>query len=100
MRPLPTTLRTNGPISEFAISLFLSRSLALALTVSRLYRSVYSALWLNTRQFAFSRLIVNDYTAEQRLAEVNKAIQAVLLGGQSYKLGSRSVTRADLALPR
>ena len=42
------------------------------------------------------RVIVNDYTAEQRLAEVNKAIQAVLLGGQSYKLGSRSVTRADL----
>ena len=39
---------------------------------------------------------MNDYTAEQRLAEVNKAIQAVLLGGQSYKLGSRSVTRADL----
>jgi hypothetical protein len=39
----------------------------------------------------------NDYTVEQRLVEVNKAIQAVLLGGQSYKLGSRSVTRADLA---
>ena len=43
---------------------------------------------------------MNDYTAEQRLAEVNKAIQPVLLGGQSYKLGSRSVTRADLALLR
>ena len=43
---------------------------------------------------------MNDYTAEQRLAEVNKAIQAVLLAGQSYKLGSRSVTRADLALLR
>ena len=43
---------------------------------------------------------MNDYTAEQRLAEVNKAIQAVLLGGQSYKLGSHSVTRADLALLR
>ena len=43
---------------------------------------------------------MNDYTAEQRLEEVNKAIQAVLLGGQSYKLGSRSVTRADLALLR
>lgn len=40
------------------------------------------------------------YDAKQRLAEVNKAIQAVLLGGQSYKLGSRSVTRADLALLR
>ena len=46
------------------------------------------------------RVIVNHYTAEQRLTEVNKAIQAVLLGGQSYKLGSRSVTRSDLALLR
>ncbi|MCI8407623.1 MAG: peptidylprolyl isomerase [Oscillospiraceae bacterium] len=46
------------------------------------------------------RVTVNDYTAEQRLAEVNRAIQSVLLGGQSYKLGSRSVTRADLALLR
>ena len=42
----------------------------------------------------------DDYTPQQRLTEVNKAIQAVLLGGQSYKLGSRSVTRADLALLR
>ena len=41
-----------------------------------------------------------DYKPQQRLAEVNKAIQAVLLGGQSYKLGTRSVTRADLALLR
>ena len=41
-----------------------------------------------------------EYSPQQRLAEVNKAIQAVLLGGQSYKLGSRSVTRADLALLR
>ena len=42
----------------------------------------------------------NDYTPQQRLQEVNKAIQAVLLGGQSYKIGSRSLTRADLALLR
>lgn len=40
----------------------------------------------------------DDYSPQQRLSEVNKAIQAVLLGGQSYKLGSRSVSRADLAL--
>lgn len=26
------------------------------------------------------------------------AIQAVLLGGQSYRIGSRSLTRADLSL--
>lgn len=43
---------------------------------------------------------MDDYTPQQRLAEVNQAIQAVLLGGQSYKLGTRSVTRADLALLR
>ena len=32
------------------------------------------------------------------LTEVNKAIAAVMVGGQSYKIGSRSLTRADLAL--
>ena len=36
-------------------------------------------------------------TLAQRLLEVDTAIHAVLLGGQSYKLGTRSVTRADLA---
>ena len=41
-----------------------------------------------------------DYTPAQMLAEVNKAIQAILIGGQSYKIGSRSLTRADLALLR
>ena len=33
----------------------------------------------------------------ERLAKVDEAIAAVLAGGQSYKLGSRSLTRADLA---
>lgn len=33
----------------------------------------------------------------ERLAQVDAAIAAVLAGGQSYKLGSRSLTRADLA---
>lgn len=42
----------------------------------------------------------NDYTPSQMLAEVNKAIQSILLGGQSYKIGSRSLTRADLGLLR
>ena len=32
----------------------------------------------------------------ERLAQVDAAIAAVLAGGQSYKLGSRSLTRADL----
>ena len=32
------------------------------------------------------------------LEQVNQAITAVLLGGQSYKIGSRSLTRADLSM--
>lgn len=39
-----------------------------------------------------------NFTPAELLAEVNKAIQAVLIGGQSYKIGSRSLTRADLNL--
>ena len=39
-------------------------------------------------------------TPEERLVQVREAIQAVLYGGQSYKIGSRSLTRADLALLR
>ena len=39
-------------------------------------------------------------TLAQRLLDVDTARHAVLLGGQSYKLGTRSVTRADLALLR
>ena len=38
-----------------------------------------------------------NFTPAELLTEVNKAIQAVLVGGQSYKIGSRSLTRADLA---
>ena len=38
----------------------------------------------------------NAYTLELRLLEVNKAIESVLLGGQSVKIGTRMVTRADL----
>lgn len=37
-------------------------------------------------------------TREEQLAEVNKAIYSVLAGGQSYTIGSRSLTRADLSL--
>lgn len=40
----------------------------------------------------------NQYTPAELLGEVNKAIQSILVGGQSYKIGSRSLTRADLAL--
>ena len=31
------------------------------------------------------------------LEQVNAAISAVLAGGQSYRIGSRSLTRADLS---
>ncbi len=34
--------------------------------------------------------------AEEKLIEVNNAISNILVGGQSYKIGSKSLTRADL----
>ncbi len=33
---------------------------------------------------------------QELLNEVNKAINNILVGGQSYKIGSRQLTRADL----
>ena len=36
--------------------------------------------------------------AAEMLEQVNSAISAVLAGGQSYKIGSRSLTRADLSM--
>lgn len=36
----------------------------------------------------------------QELAQINKAIETILKGGQSYRIGSRSLTRADLAILR
>jgi hypothetical protein len=41
---------------------------------------------------------MQDLTPKEMLAEVNKAIATVLIGGQSYKIGSRQLTRADLGL--
>ena len=37
-------------------------------------------------------------TTEMMLSEVETAITTVLTAGQSYKIGSRSLTRADLNL--
>lgn len=37
-------------------------------------------------------------TPEQQLTIVNEAIYTVLKGGQSYRIGTRQLTRADLAL--
>lgn len=35
-------------------------------------------------------------TAQELLAQVNTAINTILVGGQSYKIGSRQLNRADL----
>ncbi|MCD8366328.1 MAG: peptidylprolyl isomerase [Clostridiales bacterium] len=34
-------------------------------------------------------------TVSEELAEIDKALTAILLGGQSYTIGSRKLTRAD-----
>ena len=34
--------------------------------------------------------------SEEKLIEVNTAISKILIGGQEYKIGTRSLTRADL----
>ena len=36
-------------------------------------------------------------TAAEMLQQVNEAITKVLIGGQSYQIGSRKLTRADLS---
>ena len=37
-----------------------------------------------------------ELSTEEMLKEVKKAIYAVMVGGQSYKIGSRELTRANL----
>ena len=37
-----------------------------------------------------------NITAAELLTEVNAAISSILAGGQSYKIGSRQLARADL----
>ena len=37
-------------------------------------------------------------TKKEQLLTVNEAIYAILKGGQSYRIGTRYLTRADLAL--
>ena len=39
-------------------------------------------------------------TPAERLAQVQEAIYKVRYGGQSYQIGSRKLTRADLSLLR
>ena len=38
----------------------------------------------------------NSMTAAEMLDQVNTAIMNIMVGGQSYKIGSRQLTRADL----
>ena len=42
--------------------------------------------------------VESNYNASEMLTEVNNAIYVVLVGGQSYKIGTRQLTRADLSL--
>ena len=42
--------------------------------------------------------VESNYNASEMLTEVNNAIYAVLVGGQSYTIGTRQLTRADLSL--
>ncbi len=37
------------------------------------------------------------FTAKEKLEQVETAIETILIGGQSYKIGSRQLTRANLA---
>ena len=43
---------------------------------------------------------LENLSPSDMLKEVNKAMTTVLVGGQSYKIGSRSLTRADLGMLR
>lgn len=42
--------------------------------------------------------LISFGSPEEQLAMVNQAIYNILVGGQSYQIGSRRLTRADLAL--
>ena len=43
---------------------------------------------------------LETFSDRELLAHVDLAIQNVLVGGQSYRLGNRSLTRADLGILR
>lgn len=43
-----------------------------------------------------SNEINNNISKEELLKHVDNAIVAITVGGQSYKIGSRTLTRADL----
>ncbi len=39
---------------------------------------------------------MENMTAQELLGQVNQAIMNIAIGGQSYQIGSRKLTRADL----
>lgn len=43
---------------------------------------------------------MEELSANELLIEVNKAIATVLIGGQSYRIGTKQLTRADLGMLR
>ncbi len=43
---------------------------------------------------------LETFSNRELLSHVDLAIQNILVGGQSYRLGNRSLTRADLAILR
>ena len=47
-----------------------------------------------------SKELDGNVSTVELLGEVNTAIRTVLIGGQSYQIGSRKLTRADLSLLR
>lgn len=40
----------------------------------------------------------NSYEPAEMLKDVNQAIYSIMMGGQSYQIGTRKMTRADLKL--
>ncbi len=50
----------------------------------------------NTTENVTGKAEEKTFTPQEMLNEINKAIYTVLVGGQSYKIGSRQLTRADL----
>ena len=47
-------------------------------------------------EFFIGGKCVENLTAQELLNEVDKAIVNITIGGQSYKIGSRQLNRADL----
>lgn len=45
-----------------------------------------------------SAINLETFSNRELLSQVDAAIQNILVGGQSYRLGNRSLTRADLSL--